>query len=563
MVTPRETTGRPLGSGLLVGLALTAALTALFFLGYRVAGLPFIPFDVFDWLTRVLPGRLIIFGIDQMVAVLELLGLNIKDTAKTAEHLQAVAGFLVTGALIGLVFFAFVRSADRVRVWFYGLGAGLLMGSVVLVIVLTLNTSATAPRAVTVIWILFAFLGWGSSLSWSALRAGMPAERPLAAGPRLTGEGETAQAEGALPAVSSFAADAGQVVLIDRRRFLIRLGGATAAITLVGTGLGAVVRTGEPTVEPPVAPPIPFPNADSPVQPVPGTRPEYPPVADHYRIDINTLPPNVDGAEWRLPVTGLVARPLTLTLDEIMADYEPANQFVTLSCISNPVAGPLIGTTLWTGARFRDVLEGAGVQSAAAYARVTSVDGFHETVPLDLVRSEPRIMLTYQWNGAPLPREHGYPLRIYIPDRYGMKQPKWITQIDLTAEFVPGFWVARNWNQEAIMRATSVIDIVAVDDIIERDGAQFVPVGGIAHAGARSISQVEVQVDDGDWQQATLRAPLSKMTWVIWRFEWPYQAGEHTFSVRCRDQEGNLQIAERSGTFPDGATGIHSRKARL
>jgi len=85
-----------------------------------------------------------------------------------------------------------------------------------------------------------------------------------------------------------------------------------------------------------------------------------------------------------------------------------------------------------------------------------------------------------------------------------------------------------------------------------------VPVGGIAHAGARGILKVEVQVDDGDWVEAQLRTPLSRTTWVIWRYDWPFESGRHTFAVRCYDGDGVQQVAESSRPHPDGATGIHT-----
>ena len=105
-------------------------------------------------------------------------------------------------------------------------------------------------------------------------------------------------------------------------------------------------------------------------------------------------------------------------------------------------------------------------------------------------------MLTYAWDGVPLRREHGFPLRIYIPDVHGMKQPKWIESIEFTDHWEPGFWVVRGWNKVAQMHATSVIDTVAVDmTIIGADKRKLVPIGGMAHAGDRGISKVEVQVD--------------------------------------------------------------------
>jgi hypothetical protein len=172
-------------------------------------------------------------------------------------------------------------------------------------------------------------------------------------------------------------------------------------------------------------------------------------------------------------------------------------------------------------------------------------------------------MFCYAWDGNTLPQDHGFPLRIWIPDRFGMKQPKWITALEVTGEYKPGYWVERGWDEIAQVRTTSVIDTVAVDAVIE-DGDQIrVPVGGIAWAGDRGISRVEVRVDGGPWQPAELRAPLSETTWVIWRYEWPFQAGHHLFEVRCAEGDGAPQIEEVNEAHPSGSTGIHNREADL
>ena len=110
------------------------------------------------------------------------------------------------------------------------------------------------------------------------------------------------------------------------------------------------------------------------------------------------------------------------------------------------------------------------------------------------------------------------------------------------------------------MKATSVIDTVAVDmTIIDADHRRLVPIGGIAHVGARGISRVELQMDEGPWQEAALRTPLSDLTWVVWRYEWPFDHGKHTFRVRCYERNGTPQIATPSPVEPSGATGLYSR----
>jgi hypothetical protein len=91
----------------------------------------------------------------------------------------------------------------------------------------------------------------------------------------------------------------------------------------------------------------------------------------------------------------------------------------------------------------------------------------------------------------------------------------------------------------------------------------LVPIGGIAHAGARGISRVEVQVDDHDWMSAALRPPLSDLTWVIWRYDWPFQPGRHVFRVRCYDGAGVAQIQDVAEPHPSGASGIFSLRRNL
>jgi len=360
------------------------------------------------------------------------------------------------------------------------------------------------------------------------------------------------------------AATEAAVERIDRRRFLIKLGGATAAITVAGAVVGELAETrrreamrmaGAESMR--WSSSHPFPDADAAVKPALGTRPEFTPLERHYRIDIDTIAPKIDERQWRLKISGLVEKPLTLTLQDLKS-YDPMHQFITLECISNPVGGDLIGTQRWTGISLQKLLPDWRLKPGATHLKIRSADDFFEVVSLDAIRADPRIMLTHAWDGVPLPREHGFPLRIYIPDIHGMKQPKWIESIEAIDHWEPGYWVERGWNKVAEVHATSVIDTVAVDmTIIGPDHRKLVPIGGIAYAGARGISKVEVQTDGGPWEQAELRTPLSQLTWVIWRYNWPYQPGMHTFTVRCYDANGTPQIATPSPPEPNGATGLY------
>jgi DMSO/TMAO reductase YedYZ molybdopterin-dependent catalytic subunit len=528
-----------LGTGALVGLLATAPAVALMALADRLAGLPFVPFDLFDWTTRVLPGGLVTFGIDSMIAALELVGLDVANTAKTAERATAVLAFVVLGTVAGALFFAFFALRRSRPDTAAGLVMGALLGLPLVAISLAIGGARERPL-VSVLWLAVVFLGWGVLVAWACRRT-VP------------------------PAAGAGAAGAASVERLDRRRFLVRLGAASAVVTVAGAGLARVLARSEGGDElaasgahrTETGKGSPFPNAGDPVMPAPGTRPEYTPLKDHYKVFIRTEPEEVDGERWRLEVTGRVDRPLRLTLGELRSRYPVHDQYVTLSCISGRVGTGLIGTTLWSGARLQDVLDDAGLRDGARFLHLRSADGYYETVDLELVRADPRILLCYDWDGHPLPSDHGFPLRIWLPDRYGMKQPKWIESIEVSAEYVPGYWVERNWDKEARMKATSVIDTVAVDAAQDMGGQRLVPVGGIAFAGARGISRVEVRVDEGPWQQAQLRAPLSETTWVLWRHDWPFEEGDHAFEVRCTEADGTPQIEGRKPQRPSGALGLH------
>jgi DMSO/TMAO reductase YedYZ molybdopterin-dependent catalytic subunit len=519
-------------SGAVVGAMLMASLIAVFYLAWRLAGLPFAPFDIFDWMGRKLPGSVVTFGIDAIVYVIRALHLGpTAETAKIAEKTMAIAGLLVMGAISGAVLFAFLRAFQGIYAPLFGVIIGAAVGAPVALISRSVSQTATTSPIISAVWILAAFMIWGSVLGWSYRR---------------------------LSAVG-----AAEAARIDRRRFLIRLGGATAVITVVGAVVGNLVagkRKREVVEGERWSAAHALPNAAAEVKPAPGTRPEFTPLEQHYRIDINTIPPAIKIDGWRLKISGLVESSLAFTLDDLRGSYEPSHQFITLACVSNPIAGDLIGTQRWTGVSLQRLLPDLRLKPEATHLKIRSADGFFEVVPLETVKADERVMLTYAWDGAPLLSEHGFPLRIYIPNLYGMKQPKWIESIEATDHWEPGYWVERGWDAQAQMKATSVIDTIAVDMMIaQADARTLVPIGGIAHAGARGVSKVEVQVDGGEWREAKLRAPLSGLTWVIWRYDWPFQKGRHTFTVRCYDGAGAPQIVEEAPPAPSGASGLHSK----
>jgi DMSO/TMAO reductase YedYZ molybdopterin-dependent catalytic subunit len=541
-----RTQGKPgLWLGLFCGLFLTLPLVSIFYLGYRVAALPFPPFNLFDWQTRILPGPVLAKGINTMVRVIGWThATDTSSVAKLAEESMAVSEFILAGMAICALLFTFLRLGGRKAAVPAGRVLGIALGLSVAWVSNSIESSSRISPVPRAVWIVLPFIAWGAALGWLYQR--------LTQGQVVAATGESAAASAAERA--------------DRRRFLARFAGIASAVTAFTALVGKVgdrrERAASTTGGEPWSATHPLPNASAALQPAPGTRPELTPVNRHYRIDINTSPPSIPEATWRLKIHGLVAKPLEWSLADLRA--RPAvDQFITLSCISNTVGGNLTGTTRWSGVSLEQLLPDLGLQPNATHLKIQSADGFFEVVALDTIRQDGRVMLTYAWDGLPLSEKHGFPLRIYIPDRYGMKQPKWIESIEATDHWEPGYWVVRGWDREARMKATSVIDTIATNMMISQPKDMRVPIGGIAHAGVRGISKVELRVDNGEWMPAELRTPLSGQTWVVWRCDWPMQKGKHTFTVRCFEGDGTAQIAQEAPPDPSGATGLSTRSVML
>lgn len=530
------------------GLGALSALALIGFLALSesLLGTPFVPFDIFDWMARTLPGWLIGSVISLMVAIIRFLqGFlpigDISTSAKLAEQGIAILQVIIGGAAFG-VLLAWLQ-ARKSNVMLYGQVGGLVL----LALTLLIEASLGMVDATSAIVLAILFVGWGWGLAWLIQRtAAAPASpEPPALSRRqflaVSGAGLAAAALGAWGASRIFGAP-------------LPVNNDTAAPPMSGNDpFGASLTSG------PAASPSPEElAARNPA--IEGTRPELTSNGDFYRIDINTRPPDIDGGAWRLRVNGLVENPLELTLDQVRA-MPAQTQILTMQCISNPIGGDLTSSSRWTGVRFADLLAKAGVQTTAAGAYITSTDGFYEFVTLDDIQDE-RCLLVYEMNSEPLPPEHGFPLRVYIPNRYGMKQPKWIKNIEFVAQRVDGYWVDRGWDREAYVNTVSVVDTVVVDPEQGENGTALA--GGIAWASARGISKVEVQIDESDWAAAELVSPpLSPLNWVLWRFAWPYAAGRHTIRVRAYDGDGALQVTESRPTAPSGATGIHSATVTL
>ena len=540
--------------GALYGLLTSLIVMAVSFLANLVLALPFLPFDLFEGLTRILPGAVVDKGIQTMVKIITALNIGKLDTtAKLAEIIQGFGLIMVTGVVFGLILgWVSLHKPGWLK------NASLVGGLILWVGMLYFETALPKSSAAILLglaWLLVLLLAWG----WFQYRL---LRSYIAETSQPAPEGQVMGQQSRKP--------------ITRRNLLALMGSGLVSVIVLALGIynnrqqsssADIPDTGStnstvPNINLPYGPEYTSGPAASPslqvlknrIDPAPGTRQEITPVDQFYRIDINLFPPNIDAATWHLEVNGLVDKPVSLSLNDIVS-RPSITQALTLSCISNYVGGTLISSNYWTGTRLKDLLAEIGVKPGAVGINMTAADGFFESLSLSEAMDD-RTLLVYAMNGKALTPDHGYPLRIYIPDHYGMKQPKWLTQLEVTDAPRLGYWVQRGWSKQAIPQTTSTIDTKSVDKGTLVQTGEF-PLGGIAWAGTRGIQKVEVQIDNGPWEEAELRNPaVSPLMWVQWRYNWKPTYSRHQVRVRATDGTGQLQVEVNRPPMPEGATGL-------
>jgi len=376
----------------------------------------------------------------------------------------------------------------------------------------------------------------------------------------------------------------------DRRRFVGVAGGATAAAAVaamtgsslrqrfvvdsareeaarqLATVTGAVSDSstpGEPAeIADEDAPGLAV-GADGTLDSVDGITPHVVPNDDYYRIDTALRVPQVDPASWSMTIGGMVDNPLTLNYEDLLA-RDLVEMPVTLSCVSNPIGGGLVGNAVWTGVPLRELLAEAGVQPGAEQLASRSVDGWTCGFPVDVLDDPDRVALVaVAMNGEPLPTSHGFPARLVISGLYGyVSATKWLEEITLTGwDDFDGYWIPRGWSKLGPVKTQSRIDVPTSNSRLD-GGVQ--PIAGIAWAPNTGIAKVEVQIDDEPWVEAELADDLSKHSWRQWLYaDWTPTPGQHQIKVRATDDSGYTQTAERTAVAPDGATGYHTINVRL
>lgn len=307
-----------------------------------------------------------------------------------------------------------------------------------------------------------------------------------------------------------------------------------------------------------------LPRIDKPAAPIPAAvqpkgvelAPFVTDNANFYRIDTALSVPQLSRTDWQLRIHGMVDREITYRWEDLER-FEVVESVVTLTCVSNPVGGELISTGVWTGYRVKDLLADAGVKSDADMVLSMSVDGWTAGTPVEALTAEDAL-LAVGLNGEPLPIEHGYPARLVVPGLYGyVSATKWVTDLELTRfDRAEAYWTRLGWSARGPIKTESRIDVPRSGQDVAVGPVTF---GGVAWAQPRGVRAVEVQIDDGPWEQATLGESYSDDTWRLWSYPWEArETGFHKITVRATDNDGYTQTPDRVDPVPDGATGWHS-----
>ena len=505
-------------------------------------------------------------------AAIDLTPLPVKDFAISTFGTHDKDA-LVLGILVILAAFAAVIGILAVRRLALGLAGLAVFACIGLAAALTRPTATAEyviPTLVGAAAGAFALTRLVRAAHGLESRRSTPARAPEAPGALEDSEGPAGELEppdrpAAEPA-STFTylpnpADRGPSGWPARRRFLAASGAAAvtaAAGALVGRELitrhnvsaaRAALRFPRPAA---AAPPLP-PGVDLNL---PGLSSFITPNGSFYRVDTAILLPQVDPATWQLRIHGMVQREVTLTFDQLLRRPLIEN-YLTLTCVSDPVGGPYVGNARWLGASLADLIRQARPLAGADQLLCTSVDGFTSGTPLQIVLDGRDALLTVAMNGQALPVAHGFPARMVVPGLYGyVSACKWVTDINVTT-FAgnDAYWAQRGWAQQAPIKTESRIDVPATNSTI---AAGRTSVAGVAWAQHKGIAAVEVRLDRGSWQQARLAAVPGIDTWRQWVWEWDATPGTHLIEARATDATGYTQTAVQAQPPPNGASGYPS-----
>lgn len=290
--------------------------------------------------------------------------------------------------------------------------------------------------------------------------------------------------------------------------------------------------------------------------------------------------PDVDPGAYRLEIGGLVDQPQLLSLEELAREFDPTEVDATLICAGMRRAeylalGPLPGelpwgpeaasTGRWRGVALRDVLESAGVRDEARQVELEGLDavsregrtfGFGGSIDVRKALAGDVLLATHL-NGAPIPKEHGFPLRAVVPGWIGARSVKWLGRITLSLTPSPNYFQTKAYRVQQRVNPSDPRDVtagdalgaVAINSVIADPAPDLVlPAGrtrvrgwAIGTEGA-ALATVAVSPNACDqWVAARIQTGTSRWTWSLWDAELDLPPGTHTLAVRAADVAGNTQ----------------------
>lgn len=260
----------------------------------------------------------------------------------------------------------------------------------------------------------------------------------------------------------------------------------------------------------------------------------------------------VDTGYWQLAIDG----GLHFSFDELRR-MPAVERPITLVALSSTPHHFMMGNALWRGVPVRELLGDLLTRLDVKYAQFRSMNGYRTYLPVNLLDNA---LLAYEMNGEHLSPEQGYPIRLIVPGVYDYKMPKWLTAIDLVADAPIGHYESQGWAGRGEVHTTSAILTPRARSVV--DGR--VHFSGVAFAGTRMVTRIELSIDDGDWMPVPF-AEAVVGSWTRWQIDWtPPAAGDYVVRVRATDSDGFTQSAlSQSVVFRYGSTAIHSLVFRV
>jgi DMSO/TMAO reductase YedYZ molybdopterin-dependent catalytic subunit len=296
--------------------------------------------------------------------------------------------------------------------------------------------------------------------------------------------------------------------------------------------------------------------------------------SDEFFTFHQTQTVRADAGGWRLRIGGLVRRPAEFSLRDLLNRTDRRDLAATIECSGNSgdprLMNGLVSNAVWTGVGLAAILTECGVEPEAREVVFLGMDSEQEkkweagnvAYPSPHGRSifvqdamAPENLLAFAMNGAPLPAEHGFPLRLILPGWYGMAHVKWLTRIEIIDRRYEGRHMARNY--QSLRAVKSPDGTLWLDTSISRNNLKSIvarvtrrriggrfeySIAGVAWGGAAKINRVEVQVDDGPWRAAVIGQRGADSAWLLWSFDWnDATPGLHSVVSRATNARGEIQ----------------------